>query len=173
MTWPLRVLAVPSVLAGVWGIDSVYARAFGLPALAEAPTWIGRLVAPFSHSPAAALASLAAVAFGAGLAWPLYSRARTNPLPGKLGALARAMRDRFYVDELYGRVVAWTQDALAALANAIDEWVISGILVRGAHGSTEFVGRILRLVQTGNLQTYAFYFAMGVAAVLLYMLRHF
>jgi hypothetical protein len=29
---------------------------------------------------------------------------------------------------------------------------------------------VLRLAQTGNLQTYAFYFAVGVALVLLWML---
>ena len=37
----------------------------------------------------------------------------------------------------------------------------------GAHGTTELFGRALRLVQTGNLQTYAFLFAVGVAVVLL------
>jgi len=43
-------------------------------------------------------------------------------------------------------------------------------LVRGAHGSTELAGRVLRLAQTGNLQTYAFWFAAGLAAVLVFAL---
>jgi hypothetical protein len=34
------------------------------------------------------------------------------------------------------------------------------------HGTTELTGRALRLVQTGNLQTYALIFALGVALVL-------
>jgi hypothetical protein len=38
--------------------------------------------------------------------------------------------------------------------------------VRGTHGTTELFGRALRLVQTGNLQTYAFLFVAGVAVVL-------
>jgi hypothetical protein len=33
-------------------------------------------------------------------------------------------------------------------------------------GTTDFAGRALRLFQTGNLQTYAFLFALGVAVVL-------
>ena len=33
-------------------------------------------------------------------------------------------------------------------------------------GGTDFAGRGLRLVQTGNLQTYAFLFALGAALVL-------
>ena len=43
--------------------------------------------------------------------------------------------------------------------------------VRGTHGVTELAGRALRMVQTGNLQTYAFLFALGVALVLLLALR--
>jgi len=38
--------------------------------------------------------------------------------------------------------------------------------VRGVHGTTEIFGRALRLVQTGNLQTYVFLFAAGAALVL-------
>jgi len=43
--------------------------------------------------------------------------------------------------------------------------------VRGVHGSTELAGRALRLLQTGNLQTYAFLFVLGVACVLYFALR--
>jgi len=34
----------------------------------------------------------------------------------------------------------------------------------------EFIGRALRLVQTGNLQTYAFLFVLGTAVVLYLMI---
>ncbi|SVA99845.1 uncharacterized protein METZ01_LOCUS152699, partial [marine metagenome] len=36
--------------------------------------------------------------------------------------------------------------------------------------TTELVGRVLRLAQTGNLQTYAFWFAAGMALVLIFTL---
>ena len=62
------------------------------------------------------------------------------------------------------------QERLAKLADIIDRWIIAGLLVRGAHGSTEFAGRVLRLAQTGNLQTYAFWFAAGLAALLVFAL---
>ena len=170
MAVPLLVLAVPSLLAGLWGIGRLYGRQFGLGEQAAYPDWAHEIFVPFQHAPAAALAGLAALALGAGTAWVLYSVAPKDPLPGLLGAAARAMRQRFYFDQIYDRLIAWTQDALATLANAIDRWVIAGFLVRGAHGTTEFVGRILRLVQTGNLQTYAFLFALGVAVMLLFVL---
>jgi len=37
-------------------------------------------------------------------------------------------------------------------------------------GGTDITGRALRLMQTGNLQTYAFLFALGVAVVLYFVL---
>ncbi len=53
----------------------------------------------------------------------------------------------------------------------LQRWIVAGLLVRGTHGTTEIFGRALRLVQTGNLQTYAFLFALGVALVLILALK--
>ena len=71
---------------------------------------------------------------------------------------------------IYERLIAWTQERLATIADAFDRWIIAGLLVRGTHGTIEFVGRALRLVQTGNLQTYAFLFVVGVVFVLVLVL---
>jgi NADH-quinone oxidoreductase subunit L len=166
--FPLRLLAIFSVIGGFIGIENVYASQF------ETGTNLSlwqQIVGPFAHSSVAALLGLAAVALGFFAAWSLYARAATDPLPARLGLLARWMRDRFYFDELYEATVIRVHDFLAAVADWIDRWLISGLAVRGLHGTTEIVGRILREVQTGNLQTYAFLFALGVALVLLLMLR--
>ncbi len=170
MTVPLLLLAVPSCLAGLWGIADVYSRRFRGFEPAVAPSLAERLFEPFSHEPVAALASLVAVGIGLLLAWPLYAKAQRDPLPEKLGAFSRAMRHRFYFDELYEALISATQERLASVANAIDRWVISGFLIRGLQSSTELIGRVLRLVQTGNLQTYAFLFTLGVTLVLFFML---
>jgi NADH-quinone oxidoreductase subunit L len=114
---------------------------------------------------------LLAVGLGFFAAYWLYSRAASDPLPAKLGVLSTWMRNRFYFDELYEATVIRAHDFLAATADWIDRWVISGFAVRGLHGTTEIVGRLLREVQTGNLQTYAFLFALGVAVLLFFMLR--
>ena len=82
------------------------------------------------------------------------------------------MRNRFYLDEIYERLIALTHENLARLADRFDQWIISGLAIRGIHGSTEFLGRALRLLQTGNLQTYAFLFVLGAAAVIYAVLRH-
>jgi NADH-quinone oxidoreductase subunit L len=58
------------------------------------------------------------------------------------------------------------QETCARGADWFDRWLVAGLLVRGIHGTTEFAGRALRLVQTGNLQTYAFLFVLGLALVI-------
>jgi NADH-quinone oxidoreductase subunit L len=170
MTWPLIILAVPSVLAGFWGIDQIYARKLAPAAGDHSSPWIMHLFQPFNHAPAAALAGLLAIFIGYVLARQIYWNADRDILPEKLGMLSRAMRDRFYFDEIYERLILWPHDLVAKLASALDRWVVGGLFVRGVHGGTELFGRGLRLLQTGNLQTYAFLFVAGLALLLLIVL---
>lgn len=73
---------------------------------------------------------------------------------------------RVYFDELYAWLIRWTHDAVAGVAAWVDRWVVAGLLVRGLAGTTDVVGRALRLVLTGNLQTYAFLAAAGLVVAL-------
>src|SRR6185437_4259389 len=115
---------------------------------------------------------LGAVVFGFFLAMAAYWRAESDPLPAKLGWLSRAMRNRFYIDEFYERVlIPSTQELLAKLADLIDRGLIAGFAVRGSSGVTELFGRALRLFQTGSLQDYAFLLIAGVVLVLYWVLR--
>ena len=172
MTWPLRLLAVASVLAGFWGLEQFIGVKFAGAHGEHAPhalTFGEELFAPFNHNILAALAGLLAVIAGFALAFALYREAAKDPLPEKLGWLSRAMRDRFYFDEIYAWFIGASQEALAKIADWFDRWIIAGLMVRGTHGTTEFFGRALRLMQTGNLQTYAFLFAAGVLAVVAFV----
>lgn len=169
MTVPLQFLTVLSVIAGLIGINHYVARAF--PATGEHHfPWYAEFIAPIVHAPVAALFGIFAVVVGLTVAYKFYANARRDPLPEKLGALSRAMRGRFYFDEIYSALIFMTHEAIARLADAIDRWIIAGLLVRGSHGTAELFGRALRLVQTGNLQTYAFLIVAGVAVVLFYVL---
>jgi NADH-quinone oxidoreductase subunit L len=80
------------------------------------------------------------------------------------------MCNGFYLDEIYEGTVIRGHDFIAAVADWFDRWIIAGFGVRGVHGTTEFLGRALRLLQTGNLQTYALLFTLGVALVLCFVL---
>ena len=171
MTLPLQFLTVLSVVGGLIGINHYVAKASVFPAADEHHvSWFAEIIYPVVHAPMAALFGLFAIVVGLTLAYTIYASASRDSLPEKLGAWSRAMRGRFYFDEIYSGLILITHEALSRLADAVDRWIIAGLLVRGAHGTTELLGRALRLVQTGNLQTYAFLIVAGVAVVLYYVL---
>jgi len=171
MVWPLRLLAVLSVIGGFIGIENIYGRHFAAGREEHALSTLEQLIAPFKEAPVAAGIGLLAAALGIAAAWSLYGKAAKDPLPDRLGGLSKAMRNRFYWDEIYEVLFIRPHDFLAAIAGWIDRWLIAGLGVRGVHGTTELAGRALRLVQTGNLQTYAFMFVLGVAFLLYFTLR--
>ena len=102
------------------------------------------------------------------LACYLYLNVESDPLPAKMQAASGILRHKFYFDEIYGWLIAMTQDALAMIANGFDGGI--KLFIRAVQGTTELAGRYLRLLQTGNLQTYTFLFAAGIALVLVLML---
>jgi NADH-quinone oxidoreductase subunit L len=171
MVWPLRILAVFSLIGGFIGVESVYARQFTGESAGHAASFWEQLFAPFIHSPGAALFGLFALAIGFFGAYKFYAKADKDPFPEEFPTLSRAMRNRFYFDEIYEATFIRLHDTLAAIADWIDRWIIAGLGVRGIHGTTEFAGRALRLLQTGNLQTYALLFVLGVAALLFFVFR--
>ena len=79
--------------------------------------------------------------------------------------------NRFYFDEFYAWLIDITHENLARLTAGIDRWIVGGFVIRGIQGTTDLFGRALRLLQTGNLQTYAFLFVIGLAALLYFFFR--
>src|SRR5439155_16226716 len=109
-------------------------------------------------------------AIGISAAYKIYAKATSDPLPSKLGWLSPAMANRFYFDELYEATFIRAHDFIATVADWIDRWIVEGFCIGLVRGGTDLTGRALRLVQTGNLQTYAFLFVLGVAVVLWFVL---
>jgi NADH-quinone oxidoreductase subunit L len=169
MVWPLRILATFSIIGGFIGIELAYARQFEAEA-GHALSFGDKLIEPFVHAPLAAGCSIAALLVGFAAAYALYAKAACDPLPAKLGWLSRAMQNRFYFDELYETTVIRAHDFIATVADWIDRWLVEGFCIGLVRGGTDLTGRALRLVQTGNLQTYAFLFVLGVAVVLWFVL---
>jgi NADH-quinone oxidoreductase subunit L len=167
----LLALAVPTVIAGLCGINSFIDGQFIDNANEVVLPWYKEILAPMAHAPFAAIAGLGAFLFGFAFAYAIYSGATKDPLPEKLGFLARAMRNRFYFDEIYQALILITHEALSGLAAWIDRWLVAGLAIRGLHGTTEIAGRALRLMQTGNLQTYAFWVVIGLSIILFFALK--
>jgi NADH-quinone oxidoreductase subunit L len=167
MSWPLLVLAVFAIIGGIIGVSETYAAQFGE---AEHTSIAQRMVEPFAHSPVAATIGILAVIAGFFAAFKLYRNTETDPLPAKLGGLATAMKNRFYFDEFYEATFIRAHDFIAAVMDWIDRWLVDWAGIGLVRGGTDITGRALRLMQTGNLQTYAFLFALGVAVVLYFVL---
>lgn len=171
MVWPLRLLAFASIFAGAWGLEAALRLTLGGEPAHAGTGGLSAIFAPFGHAPLAAFLGLFATGFGLVLAYALYgSSPGHDPLPEKLGVVTEWMRDRFYFDELYDRIIRSTHDLSAAISDWVDRWIIGGLVVRGIAGSVDLCGRVLRLAQTGNLQNYAFVAVAGLVVVLWVML---
>ncbi len=169
MTLPLVVLAVFSVIGGYIGIEGVYHHMFTGEAEKSAG-FAAAIFKPFMVAPMGAFLGLALVVIGFFAALSLYAKAEKDPLPAMLGPLATAMKNKFYFDELYEATFIRLHDFIAAVMDWIDRWIVDGLCIGLVRGGTDLTGRALRLVQTGNLQTYAFLFVLGVAVVMYFVL---
>ena len=125
---------------------------------------------PFREAPLAATLGLAAFALGLGAAYACYFGQDSDPLPGRIPFISNVLRHKFYFDEFYAEVIALFHDAPARFVNACNKCIM--LVVRLIHGTTEWTGRVLRLIQTGNLQTYTLLMAAGAALALYLMLTH-
>ncbi len=150
MTIPLIILAIPAALGG-FGFFA--ARFLILPNEKE------RLLAV----PMIAFGCLLAGVLGG---FFLYRGRRSEPLDLAL------FRDRFYLDEFYAWLIRWTQGLLAAVAGFFDRWILDGAIVRGLSGASWGSGFLLRLLQVGNLQAYAFLFGLGIIGLIYYAVFH-
>ena len=144
MTVPLIVLAILATLGGF----AFFTRNFlTLPIEKEVAIIVPAL-------------AIAALIVGGGLAIAIYRNRTTEPVDVEL------LRRKFYFDEFYGRLIYWTQDLLARVSAFVDRWIIDAGAVGGTSRGTWGVGALLRLIQVGNLQAYAFLFGLGIVALI-------
>jgi len=172
MTAPLMILAVFAAIGGFINITNNYgSQDYGSKFVGEHEQLsIGQQLLEPLHSIGPMICGLVAVLVGWLIAKSLYSNVSSDPLPAKLGALATWMKNKFYFDEIYEATVIRAHDLIAAISGWIDEWIVEGCGIGFIRGGTNLSGRMLRHLQTGNLQTYAFIFVFGVAVLLYFVL---
>jgi NADH-quinone oxidoreductase subunit L len=148
MLVPLVVLAVLALIGGF----NFFARHF--------------VTIPRDRNSAQFVPSLALVAtlLGATGAVFLYRGREFDPFSFTI------LRKKFYFDEFYQALINSTQEFLARVAAFIDRWVIDATAVRGSSGATWSFGALLRLMQVGNLQAYAFIFGLGIVWIIYFAL---
>ena len=147
MLIPLVVLAVPSLIAGF--------HFFGGTVLGEnMPHHEGSMIG------LTFFVSLATLVLGVFFGWKIYNGQDSDPLAHK--PAAKLFANKFYFDELYAKGIKIVQDGFAQILQLIDGLLIDGVGVRGASGLAAGTGSLLRRLQVGNIQGYAFLFGLGV-----------
>jgi NADH-quinone oxidoreductase subunit L len=158
MTVPLILLAFLSLIGGfALNIEGYYHGWFVsvLHSLGSISPDAGHVTVPEAGMYVERVFPLAAVFFGVLFAYHLYRDRNEDPLHIKF--LAR----KFYFDEIYERSLVGGQQMAANTLNWIDSWILDGLIIRGAAYLSVGLGELLRLFQTGSLQTYAFIFSIG------------
>jgi NADH-quinone oxidoreductase subunit L len=156
MTVPLVLLAILSVVGG-W-----------IPV----PRWLG--IGPaveVAHGTELTLMIVAVVAAAAGIALAYYlylARPETSErLAASAGALYDLVRNKYYVDEIYGAAIVRPVLAISThfLWKVMDAGVIDGTVNMVGRRSIA-TGGVLRRMQSGNLRSYAGWVTLGAAALI-------
>jgi len=157
MVGPLVLLAGLSIVGGYIGI----------------PQFLGQLHGEF-HWGVAAI-SLLVVGAGLFLAWLIYFKQAIAPqaLVHALALPYSFVQRRYYIDEIYNWYVATVQQKIiAGLCAWVERYIIIGFLVNGIAALTRSLGRLIRLCQTGKIQTYVLAFLLGIIWLLSSALSH-
>jgi NADH-quinone oxidoreductase subunit L len=75
------------------------------------------------------------------------------------------VRDKWRIDELYEETVIGAVDSLAEFAKSFDKWVVDGVIARLSAFLVSIAGTLLRFLQTGKVQAYAFSMVVGVLGI--------
>ncbi len=112
---------------------------------------------------------------GGGAAYLAYTKIFPSwagkPAPAFARAAKSLSENKFYVDELYERVVlAPIKGAAFLLFKVVDTLLIDTVAVRGTAWVTTRAGALLRYLQTGDVQSYAAVMGLALLTGLVYAL---
>ena len=155
MTVPLWILLVPTLVAGFFPVEHMINQTLGLHHAG------GHAAAPLAMA-----FSVLALMIGGSVAWSHYAGAGTDPLTQRFSGLSTLLRNRLWLDEIFSGMIAITHEAVSKLAAWVDQKILRGAIMGLFQHGVDILGRGLRLVQSGSLQTYAFLFVVGVALVI-------
>ena len=151
---------LPLVLLAFMAIFSAYDFLTG-PLMANGHADFEHL---FGHFGITATLSLIGLVVGVSSAIYLYKGKDKEPVS------IPPFANRFYVDEIYGKIVAIFQDGLGKVCDLLDRYLIEPIIARFPAMTAMTAGSILRIFQMGNVQTYAFMFAISVVALIIFLI---
>jgi NADH-quinone oxidoreductase subunit L len=165
MLWPLRILAVGAVAAGliVQPFTHWFDKLLDLVPGLEGPD--------FGMNFAMMALSTLLAAGGVGLAWWLYVRqpALATSLAERYEGLYELSRNRFYLDDLYNALIVRPLAGIAYVCRVLDLHLVD-VLVDLIGRVPRSFGQLFRPIQNGLVQFYALAMVLGLTVFLLSLL---
>ena len=157
MWGPLAVLAVLSVVGGfLFNVPKILNSMFPIEEAAEVP-WL-------------VYVSVLAGLVGIGLAAYMYVVNLDLPerVTKAIGGLYTLVYNKYFVDEVYDATVVHplVEGSRSVLWRGVDQGFIDGI-VNGVGQESKAVGGVLRLMQSGNIRSYATWVVLGSVALVI------
>jgi NADH-quinone oxidoreductase subunit L len=182
VTLPLIALAIPSVVIGALTVGTVlYGGYFGaaIRVLPGDDTLAG-LAREYAGPLRAAFEGFLAPPFWLGVAGAVTAWVCCLRRPELAGAAAHRARwlyalliNKYYFDWFNERLIAPLARLIGVgLWKGGDEALIDGVMVNGTAEEVNWLGGVLRRVQSGYLYSYAFWMVIGLAALLAWFLMH-
>jgi NADH-quinone oxidoreductase subunit L len=166
MTIPLIVLAVLSVIGGFVGIPEIFMK--GGEKLNDflSPVIAIHEETPVSHSTEYLLMGLSTVLVLAAIlfAWNRFKNYQRKEETG----FGRILENKWYVDELYDKIILNPVQKFAGFLNNIFERYIIDGFVNGVGKLVHYGSRQLRLLQSGQVGSYVLLMVLSIVLLLAY-----
>jgi len=164
MNGPLVVLAIGSLLAGLFGAGWISAMVEGSTAkVASTPYAIS------THGVMVVLSTMIALlGIGAAAWFHWFNRPAADRLAARWPALVRLLENKFYVDEIYDAAIVRPLRLLGNVLFAVDALIVEG-LVNGVGAIPGLAGRAIQPAQQGRVQGYGLGMVTG-AVILIVMI---
>ncbi|HVM62321.1 MAG TPA: NADH-quinone oxidoreductase subunit L [Verrucomicrobiae bacterium] len=156
MTAPLIFLALFSIITGWYS---------------KVPDFLGPPHEAERHSLLLTGGLIAVPVFGFIVALRLYWKPDPSDAPVKaaLGKLWTLVENKYYFDELYHWIIKYVQGTIATTCDVFDRWILQRLGIGGLSVGTGLLGRTVRLLQTGSISGYAFFFGLGATVIIYYV----
>jgi NADH-quinone oxidoreductase subunit L len=178
MTFPLIVLGILSVIGGWVGIPHAIGHPLHIPNFIE--LWVNKagVKNPVIENPSVILEfSLMGISFGIAslMAWLAYNFYVVNPsrpaqLVQKIQGLYKVVYNKYYVDEFYFSKFI---NPLVEASQGLWLYIDVNFIDKATHKASDFIKSNsdgFKALQSGNMQQYAMYIALGVVASITYIL---
>jgi NADH-quinone oxidoreductase subunit L len=165
MTVPLIVLAVLAAIGGFVGIPEVFVKGGD-----KLTPFLSSVIAtnhePVSRSTEFFLMGLSGVLVVATIIFTWFRFKNYQPKEQK--GFGKVLENKWYVDELYDKIIVNPLNKLAGfLNNFFERFIIDGI-VNGVGRAVNYSSRQLRLLQSGQVGSYVLLMVLSILLLLLY-----